>query len=644
MPHCAAIGCAYSKTDSKERLVSLHHFPKEDKWRKKWINACGRVELPKDPRLCSRHFSPDAFESLGRARLVKELTGAAYRGIRLKPDALPTIFPHKELKRPRPRTASENRVAKRQRQETLDALLAVGDDTSQPAAATADVVAATADVVTTEGEPAIMEEDIPVQSEFQVSVTVQCSPGFADAETQTDIFTSDASIQFPTDVQEPVSRDHVYAHEPKVVLTRKKKEDVHSQDLFLSDEESEESESQPQTKSDSDYIVNSSEVSQSTQEVSQASSASHDEGRVFLVFEKQLKQLLQRCSKCGSLIDINDIRELQNEGSQLTLELTCAKSCTYRWQSQPSLSGTKGAGNLLLATSIFFSGIGFSKFDRFCSNMNLKTICEDTYMTLRKKFVFPVVEKTWLTEQSAVVATLKSQEELVELCGDGRCDSPGHSAKYCTYTFLDVQSQKVVDFKVISRPEVSSSNTMEIKGFRDALKSIEELGVTVNTISTDRHPQIVKEMREQNPEKQHQYDPWHVAKSLSKKLSAAAKRKECKGLDEWIQSIVNHFWWSAQTCENNAVVLKEKWMSVIHHVTNRHDWPGNRHYHQCAHEALDTDTQRKKIWLRPGCEAHSALVKIVKDKRLLKDLEHVTQCIHTTSLEVCSYASSFTSI
>lgn len=99
----------------------------------------------------------------------------------------------------------------------------------------------------------------------------------------------------------------------------------------------------------------------------------------------------------------------------------------------PIQSGTKRAGNL--AASVFFRGIHFGNFERFCSNVNLKTIREDTYSRLRKKFVFPVIEKTWTKEQSAVLTTMKSREGEVELCGDGRCDSPGHSAQYYTYTF-----------------------------------------------------------------------------------------------------------------------------------------------------------------------------------------------------------------
>ena len=40
------------------------------------------------------------------------------------------------------------------------------------------------------------------------------------------------------------------------------------------------------------------------------------------------------------------------------------------------------------------------------------------------------------------------------LIGDGRCDSPGHSAKYCTYTLMDSDSGKIVDTTVVAVTEV----------------------------------------------------------------------------------------------------------------------------------------------------------------------------------------------
>uniref|UniRef100_A0A669CDG2 Uncharacterized protein n=1 Tax=Oreochromis niloticus TaxID=8128 RepID=A0A669CDG2_ORENI len=188
-------------------------------------------------------------------------------------------------------------------------------------------------------------------------------------------------------------------------------------------------------------------------------------------------------------------------------------------------------------------------------------------------------------------------KHYVVLYGDDRCDPPGHSAKYCIYTFLDAQSTKICGLQLVSVTQVSNCNAMEIKGFKEALKTIEEHKVKVSTISTDRHPQIVKEMRVSNPEKLHEFDPWHVTKGVSKELAAESKRKVCeeKGLrrsGSLDPSIINHLWWSTQTCEGGALLLKEKWISVIHHVTIRHDWPGNRHYQQCAHNPLDDTVQR----------------------------------------------------
>lgn len=37
-------------------------------------------------------------------------------------------------------------------------------------------------------------------------------------------------------------------------------------------------------------------------------------------------------------------------------------------------------------------------------------------------------------------------ERTVNLAGDGRFDSPGHCARYCTYTFIDTVSVMVNNF------------------------------------------------------------------------------------------------------------------------------------------------------------------------------------------------------
>lgn len=173
----------------------------------------------------------------------------------------------------------------------------------------------------------------------------------------------------------------------------------------------------------------------------------------------------------------------------------------------------------------------------------------EPYFNIREQYICPVVRTTWQQQQQEIFSELKDREGGAVLAGDGRCDSPGHSAKYCTYTFLDVTSQKVIDFNVVSVSQVANSNQMEKKGFVDNLANIVANDIEVKLISTDRHTQIKKEMRVNHANIDHQFDPWHLAKTVSKKLSAASKKSGCLELAPWIPSIANHLWWCAESLQ-----------------------------------------------------------------------------------------------
>ena len=98
----------------------------------------------------------------------------------------------------------------------------------------------------------------------------------------------------------------------------------------------------------------------------------------------------------------------------------------------------------------------------------------------------------------------------------------------------------------------------------------------------------------------------------------------------WIHSISNHLYWSAQTCGGNADLLREKWKSIVHHITNVHQWNGEL-MTECNHGDLtDSDTD----WLTVDSEAHKALKSVVLDKRLMKDIGQLSDFLHTGSLEV----------
>ena len=147
---------------------------------------------------------------------------------------------------------------------------------------------------------------------------------------------------------------------------------------------------------------------------------------------------------------------------------------------------------------------------------------------MRGKYVFPVVDTHWEKEQTRLINTLKDRVEPVTLAGDSHCDSPGHSAKYGTYTMLDVASDQVVDFKVVSVCEMKNPNAMEKKGFIDTLNFIEEAGMHVAGVSTDSHPRIKKYMREEQKNKKHYINLWHAIKTVTKKSMHRPRKRGVK--------------------------------------------------------------------------------------------------------------------
>ena len=103
-----------------------------------------------------------------------------------------------------------------------------------------------------------------------------------------------------------------------------------------------------------------------------------------------------------------------------------------------------------------------------------------------------------------------------------------------------------------------------------------EQDVSIVTIATDRHRGVGALMKSDYPYISHQYDVWHMAKGVVKQLTQKGKLKHCEQLLPWIQSISNHLWWAAQTCNGDAQLLTEKWISIVYHISNVHKWNGGK--------------------------------------------------------------------
>ena len=130
-------------------------------------------------------------------------------------------------------------------------------------------------------------------------------------------------------------------------------------------------------------------------------------------------------------------------------------------------------------------------------------------------------------------------------------------------------------------------------------------------------------MKSDYPYISHQYDVWHMAKGVVKQLTQKGKLKHCERLLLWIQSISNHLWWAAQTCNGGAQLLTEKWTSIVYHISNVHEWNGGKDskFNKCVHLTLPIEEQRSKKWLRSGSLVHTTLKNVVCNKNLLRDIK-----------------------
>ncbi|XP_077548003.1 uncharacterized protein LOC144160657 [Haemaphysalis longicornis] len=175
--------------------------------------------------------------------------------------------------------------------------------------------------------------------------------------------------------------------------------------------------------------------------------------------------------------------------------------------------------------------------------------------------------------------------------------------------------------------EVPSSNHMELEGLKRALKELTDHGVRVTEVVTDRHPQVRKYFRTEQPDVDHLFDAWHVAKGLKKKLAAAAKVRGCETIAMWSHSVVLHMYHAVVVGAGDGELAVAVWLSMLNHVQDIHDGHSEL-YRTCQHGQL-----QPRKWIYPGTDAYDKLRSIVSTKRLLDDIRQVSPNFQTSGVE-----------
>ena len=136
-------------------------------------------------------------------------------------------------------------------------------------------------------------------------------------------------------------------------------------------------------------------------------------------------------------------------GTYLHIEQHCSVcSNIFSWGSQPFVKN-QPAGNILLSGSILFSGALPTKVIHVLKNFGCATICERTFFLHQKKHLQLSISSVWERHQANLLQQLHHEKRALIIGGDGRADSPGHSAKFGSYTVMELKKEVILDVQLV---------------------------------------------------------------------------------------------------------------------------------------------------------------------------------------------------
>lgn len=167
--------------------------------------------------------------------------------------------------------------------------------------------------------------------------------------------------------------------------------------------------------------------------------------RKFIVFESSLMELFNLCPKCGRSCTVSQ----HVIGTFMSVDQHCSR-CVYtrKWNSQPMIMNLP-AGNLHLTAAIYFTGVSFVKIEQVLTALRLQSLSSSTFYSHARKYLQPTIFSMWSDRQSALFKNMRDKKGSIVIGGDMRADSPGHCAKYGSYTVMDLAGNRVIHVELV---------------------------------------------------------------------------------------------------------------------------------------------------------------------------------------------------
>ena len=169
----------------------------------------------------------------------------------------------------------------------------------------------------------------------------------------------------------------------------------------------------------------------------------------YIVFKSSLLQPFTLCTSC---YNTTTGEVTYTKGTFIAVRQQCSHCGKERvWTSQPHIKDTP-AGNILLSAS---SGTTPTKILRVLTHMKISFFTDRTFYHHQKRYLGPATISVWEAKQSMLLSQCKATGIALTIVGDGRADSPGHSAKYGSYGIIDLATNKVIHVELV---QVTSYN------------------------------------------------------------------------------------------------------------------------------------------------------------------------------------------
>ena len=374
-----------------------------------------------------------------------------------------------------------------------------------------------------------------------------------------------------------------------------------------------------------------------------------------------LLMLFRFCPQCGAR---NRITRINIFGFAIVISYKCYGILPHDgvWRSSP-LMQKRYVCNVLISGAAYLCGISYNSLEAFMSCLSVPYISFRNFYRCNSINLYPIIVDKWSEMRTALLERVSQLGEQIDIAGDGHYDSPGWCAKYCTYSILEIATGAIVDFFVVQKEMYKGD--LEKAACKEVLSNLKDSGLSIRNFVSDENTKIAKLMREFFPKITHNYDIWHKARLIKRKLQEMAKK--LTNLSDFVTPIVNHFWFSCRNCGGDPKVLVEKFHSCLLHLANKHAWksdpfepiklklqternekrkkqvtlPSEKLYpmfhavKKCSHSSkIKHRKQRGLKWLEIESEEFMALFKYFTESRFIKSIQMCRNFLHTGALEV----------